>query len=143
MPALEALGGSGSRSRQDDAGDDFEMRTQASGRVCLWCGNDFTPRCDGGKPQVFCRPICRRNFDAAGRRWVAEAIATGTLTVEELKNHSAATRALVPATRSPASVGDEVPPQPPSPVTPRAESCFTPQQNLERLMAEAIAMRRR
>jgi hypothetical protein len=63
-------------------------------RVCLWCRKPFTPRRDGGKPQVFCRPACRRDFDTAGRRWVAEALATGMLTVDALKNGPAATRAL-------------------------------------------------
>jgi len=38
---------------------------------CLWCGRAFTPRATGGKAQRFCRPACRRAFDAAGRRWVA------------------------------------------------------------------------
>jgi hypothetical protein len=52
------------------------MKTQPNGHVCLWCGNGFTPRRDGGKRQVFCCPACRRAFDAAGRRWVAEAIAS-------------------------------------------------------------------
>jgi len=39
--------------------------------TCAWCGRPFTPRCDGGKRQRFCREVCRRIFDAAGRRWVA------------------------------------------------------------------------
>jgi hypothetical protein len=62
--------------------------------MCGWCGKGFTPRSDGGKRQVFCRPVCRRGFDAAGRRWVADAIATGRLTVQELKSGAAPTRAL-------------------------------------------------
>ena len=33
----------------------------------------------GGKEQRFCRPVCRRAYDAAGRRFVAEAIACGLL----------------------------------------------------------------
>jgi hypothetical protein len=62
--------------------------------VCLWCEKDFTPRRDGGKRQVFCRPACRRDFDAAGRRWVAEAIGAGMLTAGELRDGLDATRAL-------------------------------------------------
>jgi hypothetical protein len=50
---------------------------------------------------MFCREVCRRAFDAAGRRWVAEAIAVGTLTVDALRN-GAATRALVSGCNSPA-----------------------------------------
>ena len=73
------------------------MTQQPHSRVCLWCCKYFKTRCDGGKRQVFCCPACRREHDAAGRRWVAQAIATGTLTVDELKNGPAATRALLPS----------------------------------------------
>ena len=45
---------------------------------------------------MFCRSACRRAFDAAGRRWVAEAIAGGMLTVDAPRNGAAATRALLP-----------------------------------------------
>jgi hypothetical protein len=70
--------------------------SEPNGEVCLWCGKGFTPRRDGGRRQVFCRPVCRRGFDAAGRRWVADAIVTGTLSLDALRNGSAATRALLP-----------------------------------------------
>ena len=43
---------------------------------------------------MFCRPACRRAFDTAGRRCVAQAIASGVLTVGALRDASAATRAL-------------------------------------------------
>jgi hypothetical protein len=118
-----------------------EVMTRRNG-VCFWCGTRFTPRRDGGKAQVFCRPACRRGFDAAGRQWVAEAIATGVLTVDALKNGLVSTRALGPATTSPLPVG-EVPPQRFEPVASRADSPYAPQQKLERLMAQAIAIRRR
>jgi hypothetical protein len=72
---------------------------------CAWCGRAFMPRTTGGKRQVFCRPACRRSFDAAGRRWVAEAIAAGTLNLDELRNCAAGTRALLPAPISPAPIG--------------------------------------
>jgi len=55
---------------------------------CLWCGRAFTPRATGRKAQRFCRPACRRAFDAAGRRWVAGAIAAGALTIPDLRNAS-------------------------------------------------------
>src|SRR5690242_9255101 len=58
----------------------------ADDRVCLWCNDSFEPRRSGGKQQAFCRPACRRAFDVAGRRWVAEAIAAGVLTVDALKS---------------------------------------------------------
>jgi hypothetical protein len=79
--------------------------------VCLWCARGFTPRGDGGKRQVFCRPVCHRAFDAAGRRWVAEAIAGGILTLDSLRNGAVATRALLSETISPAPVS--VPRNPP------------------------------
>jgi hypothetical protein len=70
------------------------MTTEPGTRFCPWCEKGFTPRSDGGKPQLFCRPACRRHFDAAGRRWVAEAIATGVLPLDALRSGAAATRAL-------------------------------------------------
>jgi hypothetical protein len=70
--------------------------SEPNSQLCFWCETRFTPRRDGGKRQVFCRPVCRRAFDAAGRRWVAEATASGALTVDALRNGSAATRALPP-----------------------------------------------
>jgi hypothetical protein len=73
---------------------------------CAWCGRAFIPRATGGKRQVFCRPACRRGFDAAGRRWVSEAIASGMLTVEALRNGAAATRALAPGAISPAPISE-------------------------------------
>lgn len=79
------------------------MRRPSDG-ACLWCGRGFTPRVDGGKRQVFCREACRRAFDAAGRQWVAEAIAGGMLTVDALRNGAAATRALPSAAISPPPV---------------------------------------
>jgi hypothetical protein len=71
--------------------------------ACLWCGSPFVPR-RGGKPQRFCRPACRRAFDAAGRKYVAEAIADGTLTMAALRKRQAATRALLLASSSPAPI---------------------------------------
>ena len=116
--------------------------SKAAGSVCCWCGKEFAPRRDGGKRQVFCRPACRRAFDGAGRRWVAEAIGAGVLTVDALKIGPAATRALVPAATSPVPVA-EAAPQDLAFVTPRVDSSYTLQRDLEILMAQAIAMRRR
>jgi hypothetical protein len=79
--------------------------------TCPWCNRPFTPRRDGGKAQRFCRPACRRAYDAAGRRWVAEAIAGGMLTLGALRNGAAATRALAGGGKIPS----ETPPPPPQP----------------------------
>jgi len=87
--------------------------------TCLWCGRGFTPRATGGKTQRFCRPRCRRAFDAAGRRWIAVALTSGALTIAHLKsplkNDLRATRALLPGAVSPAPVHE---PQKPAPVAP-------------------------
>src|SRR6516162_3227825 len=91
------------------------MTTPPSSGACLWCSRIFTPRRDGGKPQLFCRPACRRAFDRAGRRWVAEAIAVGMLTLDSLRNGAATTRALLPGAVSTASLSV---PQKPAPVAP-------------------------
>jgi hypothetical protein len=61
---------------------------------CAWCDRSFRPRQDGGKQQKFCRPSCRRAFHAAGRTWVLDAVASGALTLADIKD-SAATRALL------------------------------------------------
>jgi hypothetical protein len=86
---------------------------------CAWCGRAFIPRATGGKRQVFCRPACRRGFDAAGRRWMSEAIASGTLTVDALRNGAAATRALLSGVISPAPISE---PQKAAPVEPGESS---------------------
>ena len=80
------------------------MKPQPDDHVCPWCGNRFTPRRDGGKPQVFCRPACRRDVDRAGRRWLADAIATGAVSIDALRKASVTTRALLRAAVPPALV---------------------------------------
>jgi hypothetical protein len=74
--------------------------------ACAWCGGSFAPRTSGGKPQTFCRPSCRRAFDAAARCWVAQAVADGRLTVDALRNGAVATRALLQGAVSPAPVAE-------------------------------------
>jgi hypothetical protein len=63
------------------------LMAEASDR-CLWCGSRFERRNDGGKAQRFCRPACRYALDAAGRRWIAGALASGDLTSDMLRNGS-------------------------------------------------------
>ena len=79
--------------------------------------------------------ICRMPGDTDRR------IAACTRVTDD-KGLSAATRALAPATISPAPK-IEPPPQHPAPAAHSAQSSYTRQQDLERLMAQAIAMRRR
>jgi len=44
--------------------------------------------------QRFCRPSCRRSFHAVVRTWALDAIADGTLSIEEIRSGAPATRAL-------------------------------------------------
>jgi len=57
--------------------------------TCLWCGGKFAPRRSGGSAQRFCSASCRQRFHTAARRWVSVAVATGKLTVDELKDSTA------------------------------------------------------
>ena len=72
--------------------------------TCLWCERGFPKRESGGKVQVFCSPRCRRAFDHAARAYVRRAVEMGTLTVRDLQNALAATRALLPEAMSPPPV---------------------------------------
>jgi hypothetical protein len=60
--------------------------------TCLWCGKKFGPRQDGGKRQRFCAEPCRRHFAKAALAWVMDAVATGKLSREDLRNGPPATR---------------------------------------------------
>jgi hypothetical protein len=62
--------------------------------TCFWCSRAFWPRTSGGRPQRFCSPHCRRAIDAAGRRYIHDTLTSGTLTIADLRNGSATTRAL-------------------------------------------------
>jgi len=63
---------------------------------CLWCGRNFTPSTTGGHAQRFCRLPCRRAYDAAGRRFVAEAIACGLLSLDQIRNGAPEACTLLP-----------------------------------------------
>lgn len=62
---------------------------------CCWCSRPFQARQSGGRPQKFCLPSCRRAFHAAGRSWVLDRIASGALTVADIRNGPPATRTLI------------------------------------------------
>jgi hypothetical protein len=82
----------------------------SDGPSCSWCNRPFRMRQSGGRAQRFCRPSCRRAFHGAARAWALDAIATGVMTVADLKNGLAATRALLLGTVAPSPV-----PKAPSP----------------------------
>jgi hypothetical protein len=90
------------------------MHENSTAGACPWCGSNFEPRRDGGKVQRFCRPACRRAFDAAARRWVADALAAGTVTIADVRDGSATTRALARAGNIPPETDRPVP-KPPDP----------------------------
>ncbi len=52
---------------------------------CLWCGTEFEPRSNGGKPQRFCSAPCRRAFDTACRVYAAAEVEASRLPVSALK----------------------------------------------------------
>ena len=79
------------------------------GERCAWCDRPFCRRCNGGKAQRFCGQRCRRQFDAGGRAFVRAALAAGRLTVAELRNAIATTRALPTSGRSALLVPEQEP----------------------------------
>jgi hypothetical protein len=70
------------------------------------------------------------------------AVTAGALSVDVLKSADPAAYTLLRGTIA-LTPESQSPKQYPTPVVHRAESSYTPQQNLERLMAQAISMRRR
>ena len=52
---------------------------------CGWCEAPLTPRTSGGIRQKFCSTPCRRAFDRAIRAWARDALATGRLSVDDLR----------------------------------------------------------
>ena len=55
-------------------------------RPCMWCGEPFTPRKTGGKPQRFCSDRCRKEFHRACRIWAEAQVWFGELPVSALKH---------------------------------------------------------
>ena len=62
---------------------------------CRWCGRACRTR-RGGSPRVFCTSGCRTAFHTAARRWAERAVASGTLTIAELRNGDPAACTLLP-----------------------------------------------
>jgi hypothetical protein len=53
--------------------------------TCPWCEKPFRPRRGGGSHQTFCSPRHRMAFHSAARRWAERALASGDLTIGELR----------------------------------------------------------
>jgi hypothetical protein len=90
--------------------------------ACLWCDQSFESRETGGKPQRFCCPAHRREFDTAARRYVRCLLDAGFVSVADLRNTRQGNARVAPK-----RVEAETPPvQPPAglslPVPPRHEA---------------------
>jgi hypothetical protein len=53
--------------------------------TCRWCEGACQPR-RGGSPRVFCTSGCRTAFHSACRRWTERAVASGLLSIPELRS---------------------------------------------------------
>jgi hypothetical protein len=53
---------------------------------------------------VFCGPACRTAFHTETRRWAETALATGTLSLDQIKNGASEACTLLPGGNSPAPV---------------------------------------
>ena len=55
--------------------------------ACAWCASPFNSRTTGGVPQRFCAPPrrCRHDYRQALIDWAGEQVATGRVTVADLK----------------------------------------------------------
>lgn len=115
--------------------------TEGNSPLCLWCERPFRAR-RGGSPQRFCGAKCRTSFWSALRRWGERAIAAGLLTVADIRNGDPAACTLLRAVGSPGVV-ERFSRAPVDGYAPRSDRGYTAQQELERRMAQAIAMRRR
>ena len=77
--------------------------------LCRWCGRACRPRC-GRSPRSFCTSGCRTAFHTAARRWAERALASGALTIDELRSGDPAACTLPPRGNSTATapdIGDE------------------------------------
>jgi hypothetical protein len=133
---IAASGGSGNRSGgQEMAAIGVSEETSTH---CKWCGKAFHPR-RGGSPQQFCGSGCRTMFWTALRRWAEQALATGVVTIDAIRNGSPAACTLLSAVRSPSATVTV----PPRSTGHQERRYYLRQQGLEELMAQAIAARRR
>ena len=71
--------------------------------VCLWCKRPFRPR-HGGSPQRFCCAGHRMAFWSAARRWAETAVASGFLSVDDIRNGAIEACTLLLEAGSPAPI---------------------------------------
>jgi len=70
---------------------------------CRWCGRACQAR-RGGSSRLFCTSGCRTAFHSAARRWAERAVASGLLTLADLRNSNPAACTLAGGGKSPARV---------------------------------------
>jgi hypothetical protein len=80
---------------------------------CRWCGRACRTR-RGGSPRVLCTPGCRMAFHAASRRWAEKAVASGMLTIAELRKADPAACTLLSSRVSGAEVSQRLSPAGPA-----------------------------
>ena len=94
------------------------VNATSASTACIWCGRPFPTR-RGGSPKRFCSAIHRTAFWSALRRWGERAVASGILTVADVRNGAAVTCTLPPRGISPAAISLA---QKAAPVPPAASS---------------------
>jgi hypothetical protein len=98
---------------------------------CPWCDRPFRARQTGGRMQRFCRPACRRAFHAVVRTWALDAIADGTLSIEEIRSGASAARALRRSGGRVSPLRDAGPPDPALPYLPARFIVDVPRSTIE------------
>jgi hypothetical protein len=108
--------------------------TASATNSCLWCGRGFQPR-RGGSPRVFCAPACRAAFHTAARRWAEQAVASGMLTIAELRTGDPAACTLRTTAFSPAPISE---PQKPAAVAPAERATEAVELRLDKMTAMQV-----
>jgi len=86
--------------------------------ICLWCQRPFPAR-RGGSPKRFCSAAHRTAFWSALRRWGEKAVATGMLTMGDIRNGDPAACTLLSGGSSHGQVSE---PRLPAAVAPAART---------------------
>ncbi len=53
--------------------------------ICHWCDDVFPPRQSGGKTKVYCKPVCRMEYNNALRGLARDKVERGELSIQELR----------------------------------------------------------
>jgi hypothetical protein len=105
-----------------------------AGGICLWCERPFRTR-RGGSPKRFCCPEHRMAFWSALRRWGEKAIATGILTVADIRNGDPAACTLRTSAISPAPIPE---PHKPAAAAPAERASEAVELRLDKMTAMQV-----